>query len=537
MPRIPAAVALAGGVDVVVDGVTTRGLFTHTTELNLLDEDIGQANQVRIAASVPVGEGSRITYNGEIYEARGTTQSPDTGTTVVQLSEALFATPASVFPAVTKDDPPLPLLNVPDAVLEAGRALDAGDAEALGGWEEATTRGLCARLTVDPDLLVSGVLFEWGDVVLSVSIQSPTSSTFVIRDGEGQVATWQQGLTDEVVLYVGGSSLRRYAFFNNTYTLRGTRTFAAAAEGGGSGNPGIGDIYLWTNVGLDDSGDPIRNSATHAAIYGESTSLTETYLEAQRATPTSPPVATLDWAVNFDWLTFAMEEDSVVLLSGKGALANPGTFNLINGALYHEGSDYIDATADSGGTSAARLNLAPAAVAALRDATAVVVGIQLNRTGGDGEAVELVRVGGGVNLALGINAGNIDYQTRNYGNAGGGVTPNFWHSAVFTDRRYYSTGGQRRANYRLYLDGAAQSSAAASAGGNLPTNPLDADLQSIYIGGGSGTGSAADFDRWVRQFTLGIPRAGHTTTDAELANIGARLSNLGRLQRGNLGIA
>ena len=271
-------------------------------------------------------------------------------------------------------------------------------------------------------------------------------------------------------------------------------------------------------------------------MYAESTSLTDTYIASQGNVVTTPPVATMAWAVNFDWLTFAMNGDSVVLLSGKGALANPGTFDLINGALYDEDGDYVDATADDGGASAARINLAPAAVVALRDATAVVVGIQLNRTGGDGEAVELVRVGGDVNLSVGIAGGNIDYRTRGDSNAGGGVTPNFWHGAVFTDRRYSASGGQRRANYRLYLDGAVQSSAALDAGGNIPTTPLEADLASVYVGGGSGTGLDDDFDRWARQFTLGIPRAGHTTSDAELQTIGEALSSLEHLQRGHLGI-
>ena len=531
MPRIPALFALANAVDVVVGGVTTRGVFTRSPEINLIDEDVGQANQVRIADTVAVAGNSRVEYAGKVYEARGTTPSPDTGTTIVHLSEALHDVPAATFPATR--------LRAPNIVLEDGRPLDAGDAAALGGWEEATQRGMCARLALERATLVSGDLFEWGDVVLAVTLGANNSGNFVIRDSAGQVATWQQELTTETVsltIYIGGTTIRRFGFIGSTYTLRDTRSFAATAEGGGTENPGLGDIDIWTNVGLDASGNPVENTATQAATYAASTSLTDIYVASRGNTSTSPPAATMPWAVDFDWLTFAMNGDSIVLLSGKGALANPGTFELINGAIYDEDDDHIDATADSGGASAVRINLTPAAVVALRDAPAVVVGIQLNRTGGDGDAVELVRVGGEINISLGINSGNIDYSTRGYSNAGGGVTPNFWHGAVYTDRRYVTTGGQRRANYRLYLDGAGQSSAAASAGGNVPTNPLDSDLASVYVGGGTGTGLDDDFDRWVRQFTLGIPRAGHTTTDAELQQIGEALSSLQHLERQNLGI-
>ena len=531
MPRIPALFALANATAVVVDGVAARGVFTRSPEINLIDEDVGQANQLRVADTVAVAGNSRIEYEGKVYEARGTTPSPDTGTTIIHLSEALHDVSSDNFPATRLGDP--------NVVLEGGRALDAGDAAALGGWETATQRGMCARITLETADLVSGDLFEWGDVVIAVTLDPDNSGNFVIRDSAGQVATWQQGLTTatiELTIYIGGTTIRRFGFIGSTYTLRDTRSFAAAAEGGGTGNPGLGDIDIWTDVGLDASGNPLENTATQAATYAESTSLTDTYIASQGNTSTSPPAATMPWAVDFDWLTFAMNGDSVVLLSGKGALANPGTFELINGAIYDENDDHIDATADSGGASAVRINLTPAAVVALRDAPAVVVGLQLNRTGGDGDAVELVRVGGEINISLGVNSGNIDYRTRNYGNAGGGVTPNFWHGAVYTDRRYVTTGGQSRANYRLYLDGAGQSSAAASAGGNLDLNPISDDLASVYVGGGTGTGLDDDFDRWVRQFTLGIPRAGHTTTDAELQEIGEALSSLQHLERQNLGI-
>ena len=532
MPRIPAIIALANGSDVVVDGVATRGVFTHTPTINLIDEDVGQANQVRVVDTVEVADGSRVIYAGKVYEARGTTPSPDTGTTIVHLSEALFDEPADVFP--------LTRLGNPHVVLEDGRALDAGDAAVLGGWDVATRRGMCVRITLNTATLVSGDLFEWGDVVLSVTLDPDSSSNFVIRDSAGQVATWQQALntaTVRLTLYISATTLRRFGFISSTYTLRNTRSFAATAEGGGTGNPGLADIDIWTNAGLDAAGNPIKNTAVVAATYAESTSLTDTYIASQGNNVNTPPVATMPWAVDFDWLTFAMNGDSVVLLSGKGALANPGTFELINGAEYDEDDDHIDATADSGGTSAARINLTPAAVVALRDAPAIVVGIQINRTGGNGDAVELVRVGGEVNVSLGVNSGNIDYSTRGYSNAGGGVTPNFWHSAVFTDRRYRPSAQQSlRADFRLYLDGATQSSASAGQGGNIAATPLSADLASIYVGGGTGTGSDDDFDRWVRQFTLGIPRAGHTTTGAELREVGEALSSLAHLQRGNLGI-
>ena len=244
MPRIPANIALGGGSDVVVDGVTTRGVFTHTPTINLIDEDVGQENQVRIASTVAVNSNSRIEYGGRVYEARGTTPSPDTGTTVVHLSAALFDTPSNDFPVTERNNADVVLLDKPDVVLENGRPLDSGDAAALGGWEVATRRGICARLTMDPDAVVSGDLFEWGDVVLSVTLAPNSPNNFVIRDGAGQVATWQQVLTDEITIYIGGDTLRRFAFFSNSYTLRNTRSFAAAAEGGGTDNPGVVAVDL-----------------------------------------------------------------------------------------------------------------------------------------------------------------------------------------------------------------------------------------------------------------------------------------------------